>query len=273
MTIRHLIILLFLSGMTFSSRAQCESKNTTFSPGEKLEYEIYYQWGLIWVNAGEVFFKVDTAQKNNKPAYYIKSYGWTHKDYDWLFAVRDYYETWVDRETLRPLSFKCKTSEGGYKTSAAYTFDYKKKKIYTQTETSDEPFTLDTLNISTCINDVLSALYYVRNMDFSKAEIDKKIPVTFIIENQTYSVYVKYLGKKIITGRDKKKYRCLKFSAYMPDGTIFNEGEGHYFWLTDDENKIPLMITANIFIGAIKVYLEKAEGLRYKQSSIVVKKQ
>jgi hypothetical protein len=46
------------------------------------------------------------------------------------------------------------------------------------------------------------------------------------------------------------------------EGTIFKGGEDMYVWVTDDKNRIPVLVEAKILIGSVKAYLESAKGLR-----------
>ena len=65
---RHgLIILSFL--LATISFSQCFDSTKYYLPGEKLTYEVAYNWGIIWVDAGEVYFKVDTTTERNQPCY------------------------------------------------------------------------------------------------------------------------------------------------------------------------------------------------------------
>ncbi|MBN2682098.1 MAG: DUF3108 domain-containing protein [Bacteroidales bacterium] len=265
-----ILLFVFLSISIFSS-SQCNVSNTTFKPGEKLEFQVYFHWGLVWINAAEVFFTVKSDSTPSPKTYKLVSYGWSHKKYDWIFRVRDYYETTIRSSDLKPVFYKRKTSEGGFNTDNQYKFDYKQKKIYTQTENSDKPFSKDTFELKPCVFDVLSAVYYARNIDFSDKQIGDKIPITFIVDNNFYKAFVVYLGKETIKARNDKSYRCIKLSAIMPDGTIFTKGEGHYVWVTDDKNHIPILVEAKIFLGSIKAYFEKGTNIRHPEDALQTK--
>lgn len=264
----YLFFLIFVVLGLSQSHSQCKVSNGSFNPGEKLAFQVYFHWGLVWINAGEVFFTVKTDSTPSPKTYKFASYGWSHKKYDWLFKVRDYYEVTVSSSNLKPIFFKRKTSEGGFNTNNQYKFDYKEKKVYTETQNSDKPFTKDTLELIPCLFDVLSAVYYARNIDFSDKKVGDKIPITFIVDNKIYEAFVRYLGKETIKSKNNKSYKCIKFSAHMPEGTIFNKGESHYVWVTDDKNRIPILVEANIFIGSIKAYFEKGSGLRHPEESL-----
>jgi hypothetical protein len=70
------------------------------------------------------------------------------------------------------------------------------------------------------------------------------------------------MGRETIKTHQGKKYRCIKCSALLVQGTIFKGGEDMTLWVTDDENKIPVLVEAKILIGSVKAYLNTEEGLR-----------
>lgn len=250
------------------SRSQCSSNESCFQQGEKITYEVAYNWGFIWVNAGEVYFKTDTTIINGKTYFYFDSFGKSYKFYDWFFKVRDRYQSVVDPTTFHPLWFKRNTYEGGFQVNNRYDFDFEKGKVISSVEHSDKPLTVDTLNLDSCIFDVLSAVYYARNIDFSKYKPGDKIPINFIIDGEFYELYIRYLGNENIKNRDGKQYNCIKFSAMLVEGTLFKGGEDLYVWVSDDKNKIPIFVVAKILIGSVKAYLTGYEGLKYKLNSL-----
>ncbi len=268
---KFLLISFFLLYSVLFTTAQCYKENTAFQIGEKLTYKIYYNWGFIWLNAGEVYFKVDTATYKNKNVFFFDSYGATYKKYDWFFKVRDKYEAYAELSSLKPLKFKRKTYEGGYKVHNNYYFDYKKNKIYSFTQNSYKPFTKDTLELPPCTFDVLTVIYYSRNIDFSKYNVNDKIPLSIIIDNELFNLYIRYLGKEVIETRDNEKYRCIKFTALLVEGALFSGGEEMTVWVTDDDNKIPVVVEAKILVGSIKTFLIETKGLRHKMSAKINK--
>ena len=57
------------------------------------------------------------------------------------------------------------------------------------------------------------------------------------------------------------KYRSLKFHPVIQEGRIFEKEEDLNVWVTDDENKIPLLAQAKVMIGSIKMELTDYKGL------------
>lgn len=242
--------------------AQCV-ENKSFQPGEVLSYLVYYNWGIIWINAGWVKFRVAETQYNNQAVYYLDGTGASHKSYDWLYKVRDTYKTYVDKETMMPLWFHRKNYEGGWEVDNKYTFDWENKQVFTNRKNSNLPQTADTVPLKDCTYDVLSLIYYFRNIEYEGLEVNDTIPVRAIIDNENFDLYIRYLGIETIKDRNGNKYRCRKFSALLVEGTIFKGGEDLYVWATDDENKMPVLVEAKILIGSVKAYIYAYKGLKY----------
>ncbi len=248
---------------------QCSDQEIPFQPGEKLTYEVAYNWGIIWVNAGEVYFKTDTSIFNHRAVYDFEAFGTSYQYYDWIYKVRELYQSKLDANSFEPLWFQRKTYEGGYEVFNQYDYNTEDRCIISQVKHSGMPLKIDTLPLDTCRFDVLSAVYIARNINYNHYSPGDKIPARFIIENEFYELYIRYLGKEIIQNRSGRKYRCHKMSALLVEGTIFKGGEELVVWVTDDQNKIPIMAEAKILIGSVKAYLTSYEGLKYKMEAEV----
>ena len=259
----------FILTLTNSAFSQCSIKFKPFKPGEVVNYQAYYNWGFIWIHAGDVQFRVSDKLYKSEPVFQFEATGNSLKTYDWLYKVRDKYQTYVNKESLLPYYYERNTYEGGYKAFEQYFFNYPKKKIYGSIENNDVPLTRDTLKLSTCTFDVISAVYFCRSLDFDHINIGERLPLTTIIDNKIYNLYFRYLGKEVIENRDNKKYRCFKFSALMVEGTIFKGGEDIVVWVTDDDNRVPILVEAKILVGSVKAYFLNASGLKYPVTSLI----
>jgi len=200
----------------------------------------------------------------------FNSFGQTHKQYDWFFKVRDSFESYVDSAEFKTLRFFRNSSEGGYDVKNKYFFDYNDMQIQTITQNSNKPLTLDTLILPDCTYDVLTTIYYARNINFNLYQVGDKIPLSIIIDNEIFELYIKYLGKTEITLRTGDSYRCIIFKPLLVEGTIFSGGEDMTVWVTDDENKIPVLVEAKILIGSIKAVVSEMQGIRHPINSKLV---
>lgn len=268
----RLIVVLFIVILANSfTGAQCLQENFAFKEGEELEYEVYYNLGDLWMNAGWVTFDVKPAKYRGREVYHLDGVGETYKSYDWIFTVRDHYQCFLDKETLIPLWFHRKNNEGGFETDYQYQFDPFKRKIYSKTWNSERPYSEDTLALKPCTFDVMSLVYNARNLDFKSLEVGDSVSIKAFIDNETYDLYIRYLGIEELETREGTLYRCIKFSALLVEGTIFKGGENLVVWISDDKNRLPVLIEAKIIVGSIKTYLKAAKGIRNKPEAILEK--
>ncbi len=147
--------------------------------------------------------------------------------------------------------------EGGYKKHQDVTFD-PQNNIATSND--------GTYKVPNCVQDVLSAVYSARNINFDKYKTDDRIPFTMFLDNQLYNLYIRYLGKEVIKTR-YGKYNAIKFKPLLVKGTLFEGGEKMTVWVSDDPNHIPLRIESPIVIGSVKVDMMQYHNLRYPLSS------
>lgn len=269
MNIKLFIIAYLLLLIPLTQNAQCYTKITAFGDNEKLSYHVSYNLGFLWFNAGEVYFKTDSLTKNNRKIIHLESAGTTYPDYDWIFKVRDKYQSYVDIETYKPILFERNVNEGSTHTYNKYVYDHKRKKINFTYEDNKIKRYSDTIDYYDCSFDPMAVLYYCRNIDFSKIKENEKIPLSMYIDTVKYDVYIRYVGKETITTRTNETYRCIKFKPMLVEGSIFKGGEEMTVWVTDDENKIPIYVEAKILVGAIKVYLYESKGLIHPLSSLI----
>lgn len=256
------VFFIFLLAMSFKGVAQnefCGITNTSFKDGEKLSYKVYYNMGRLWVGAGLAEFNTTLVDFNGKKAYHVVGDGKTLKSYEWFYKVRDRYETYIDKETMLPMKFIRNVNEGGFKIHNNVTFN---QKIGQAVSTNG------VFKVPGCIQDVLSAIYYARNIDYNKYKPGDKIPFSMFLDDEVFNLYVRYLGKE----RIKTKYgtfNTIKFSPLLIEGTIFKGGEKMVVWVSDDANKLPVRVDSPILVGSVKVDLIGYSNLRNPLSGLV----
>ena len=256
-----LILLLILPGTVSLSAGDdfCGLRNSAFQDGESVSYNVFYSVIGLYVNAGTANFSVGAEKMSNRPVYHVVGTGTSNSNYDWIFKVRDRYESFIDTATLQPLKFIRQVDEGGYKINENVTFNKDVNMAIT---------TKGVVKVPACVQDVLSSIYYARNIDFGKYQTDDKIPFTMFLDNEVYNLYIKYLGREVIKTR-YGTFNAIKFRPLLVKGTIFSGGEKMTVWVTDDANHIPLRIESPIVVGSIKVDMMGYKNLRYPLTSVV----
>src|SRR5690606_5456003 len=110
-----------------------------------------------------------------------------------------------------------------------------------------------------------------RNVDFSKLKPNDRITFSMFLDNEVYSMYIRYLGRETIKTK-YGKFRAIKFKPLLIKGTIFKGGEDMVVWVTDDMNRIPVRVESHIVVDIVKVNKISHENLRYPLTSLVKRK-
>jgi len=264
--------ILILLLQTMQINAQCSYKNNAFRAGEILSYKAYYNWGFIWLEAGGAEFSVKETNYNGKSAFQYEINGYSHEGYDWVLRVRDYLTSIADKETLLPYVHRRDSKEGDYRSENYYTFDYQKKKVFVKTYNTDDGKLDTVLKLSPCLFDLVSAVYHVRTIPFVGKKIGDTIPINSIVDGEIYRLFIRYQGKEKITVEDTENtYNCIKFSVYLIEGTMFNEGENMMVWVSDDANRIPIKVEAKILVGSVQAYISDIKGAQNPITSRISK--
>src|SRR5712671_4485409 len=221
----------------------CGIRNVSFNVGEEVSFTVYYAVAGIYVNAGTATFTSTLETFNSRPVYHITGEGKTNSSYDWIYKVRDKYETYVDTSSMQPLKFIRNVSEGGYKKYQNVTFN----------KTANTAITTNgVFKVPACVQDVVSSMYYARNVDFSKLQPDDRIPFSLFLDNEVDNMYIRFVGREDIKTK-YGKFHALKIKPLLLKGQIFDGGENMTVWVTDDMNHIPVRIESPLVVGKVKI--------------------
>lgn len=226
-------------------------ENTAFKSGEKLTFRIHYGF----VDAGEAVLEVKDSPYSfdGRKAYHIVGTGRSLGAFNWVFKVRDRYETYMDKEGLFPYRFIRDISEGGYTKHQDYTFSPKKRAVRTHRERE--------YATPEFVQDMVSSFFYARTLDYSNAKPGDIFTITTFVDNEIYPLKIKYKGTEEVKMREGK-FRCMRFVPVVQEGRIFKTEEDMSVWITDDKNKIPILVQSKILVGSIKMEMVEYEGLR-----------
>lgn len=244
----------------------CEMENNTFEAGEEIVYKIYYNWNFMWLSAGEVTFRV----YDNGAEYHLAARGRTYKSYEWFFKVRDNYDSYIDKNTLLPSVSVRDVHEGNYQRYDKTSFDQSDYKATSLRGRTRADATSEEFSLAGCTHDILSILYYMRNLDFDNMQQGDEIPIKIFFDRETFPLQVKYLG----TERNTKvkglgRFRTHKFSPQLITGEVFKEGDEMSVYVTQDDNKIPVLIESPVSVGSVKVVLKSHSGLKFESDAKV----
>jgi hypothetical protein len=252
----ELILFLILPMVSFSQNEFRKVKNETFIPGEFLKYRVFYDsWMTANLTAGYGTMEIDPLLNtiNGRETYHITVTGNSAGLFSLFYKVRDRFETFVDREGMMPLKFLRRTREGGYKRDDEVLFDHVGKTAHSKRAIKEiTPYT----------QDIVSAFYYVRTFDFDTAEVNDAYYVDFFLDDSLYHSEIIFEGREWVD-TDFGEIYCMKFKPKVAVGDIFQEPYPMELWVSDDQNKIPVLMRSAVFIGSVKIELVEYKGLRY----------
>lgn len=257
------ILIFFAFSFTKKPAQQglCEIENTSFVSGEKLVYKAYYNWGFIWLPAGEASFTLT----ENKTDYEVRVIGKTYDSYESFFKVNDYFYSKIDKATLYPKNFVRIIEEGNYRKFDSISFDQENKKAYSINGKTRATAKRKEVNYDICMHDLLSVLYFMRNINVEQYSKGDYIPTKVFFDNESYPIKVRYDGKESKKNiKELGKYNTIKVTPDMVVGEVFKEGDKMKIWISDDANKVPLLIESPLKVGSAKAVLKSHSGLRHK---------
>ncbi len=221
--------------------------NTAFAGGEYLRFDVNYGF----VTAGEGIMRVRDTTYNSRKCYAIEFTLSSKPFFDVFFKVRDRYFTIVDKEGLFPWRFEQHVREGGYTRDFTAEFDQRRHEaITTEGRYSIPPY----------VQDMMSAFYFTRTVDFSGYKVGQRLHLQNFYKDSTYELDVKFRGRQTIEV-DAGKFNCIVVEPLAKEGGLFKSNGTVFIWLTDDERKVPVMVTTKIRIGDVDSELVEYVGI------------
>jgi hypothetical protein len=178
--------------------------------------------------------------------------------------VRDRYDSFVDEKTLLPQYFIRKVNEGGFIINQEYMFNHARKDVTVQRDGTDVPRNAKNkvFSIPDFTHDILSAFYFARNADFGVVEPGKTITLTTFFDEELFPLKVKIVGRETVKTK-VGKIRCIKMHPITQQGRVFKEEEDLTMWISDDLNRVPVRLQAEVLVGSIKMDLKEYKNLAH----------
>lgn len=228
-----------------------------YAVGEYLRFRLHY--GLVDAGEAELTIYPSPKQYQGRDAYHIVGTGRTLGAFNWFYKVEDTYETYLDKNGAFPWEFVRDIKEGGYKKYQNYKFYQDKAAVTTHKG--------DTFGSLTYAQDMLSAFYYARTLDFTHVKIGDIFTIPTFVDEENYPLQIKFIGRETLKSRTGS-YKCLKFVPVVQKGRVFKDEEDMIVWITDDANKIPILAKAKVLVGSIKMELVEYKNVRNPMARI-----
>lgn len=245
-----------------------------YQAGEHLKFTVHYSWGVINSDVGVATVDLDTLRINGEKVFHCAVYGKTVSWYDLLFKVREDFQAWFSTDGIVPLKFTRNTREGRYRAMNTYNYmwDMPEPVIAADVFTSSSGQRYVQLPLDHCTYDLPALFFMARNMDFDAVAPGVRYPMTFAIDDDVYNVYFILLGRETRKIKGLGTVKTIKFAAKLLAGEVFTGEEDMIIWISDDDNRIPLMFEAPILVGTASGRLAEYSGLKHPFTALVSKR-
>lgn len=245
-----LYLILLLTIVSFDSQ-----KPDAYDSGEWFKFRIHYGF----INAGYATLELQEATKNNKKIFHAIGKGYTVGMSRFFFRVNDNYESYFDKKTNKPFQFVRKIDEGGYSKDQEGFFNQNTNKVLIK---NYKDKTEKTFNVTENVQDIVSTFYFLRNHPaVNTMKVGEYIAVDMFFDDEITKFKLKFIGREDL----KTKFGTVPTMIFRPvvqSGRVFKEEESLTVWISDDENKVPMRIKADLAVGSIKADLEGFKGLK-----------
>lgn len=237
-----------------------------FASGEKITLMASYTWGVVNTDVGTVSLELDDMDIDGEPGFQAKARLQTLKFFSAFFKVDDYYESHFKKSNMRPVYFMRDIHEGKYTIQNYYQYkpDY---SIHARIIRKDGSVQDTLLPGRICTFDLVTIFYFLRNLNISTMKPGDVSPISFANDEEIFELYLRFDGREEIRIPGMGTFRSLKFSAQTVAGTVFDGKEDLRFWISDDRNRIPLLLESPVVIGRVTGRICHYENLRFPLTS------
>ena len=247
---KFVLIILIITSFSFDTQ-----KEDAFDTGEYFKFRIHY--GIV--NAGYATLEIKDATINNKKVHHAIGKGYTTGMSKFFFKVEDLYESYFDKETGSPYRYVRKIDEGGYTKNQEGFFNLSENKVLVK---DYKRKTEKTIVVTDNVQDIVSSFYYLRNHpNIDKLKSGESITIDMFFDDEITKFKLKYVGRQDITTKFGT-VSTMVFKPLVQTGRVFKEKESLTLWITDDDNKVPIRIKADLAVGSLKADLDEYKGLK-----------
>ena len=259
---KKLIIAIIIFTFSFSY-SQTNNKRfvsnsiDSFKTGEWLQFRVHYGF----FNASEIEIKLERKKIDSVNVFHAEGYGRSTGLLRLFFKVEDYYESYFRESNGLPIWFIRDIYEGGYTKNLEMFFNHDLNTVKLNDKKNNKILNFD---INSNAQDLISAFYYLRNFyNTDNLEIGEEININMFFDAENYLFKLRFLGYDFLNTKFGK-VECMRFRPYVQSGRVFKEQESVTLWISNDKNKIPVKMKADLKIGAIECDLENFKNLNYQ---------
>lgn len=230
-----------------------------YVPGEEIKYRVHYGFltaGEAYMRITENYFKV-----NNKVCFRSEIVGNSVGAFDKIIRIRDVWGSYFDTVHFMPQKSFRSIAENRYRKREEVYYDYDKNLATIKVENDPEA----SVKITSKVQDMVSGYYFLRLQNYDSFQKNDTMKLKGIFEDKTYDFDIVYLGKTKVKTRFGK-IKAFLISPVMPTNTLFSGANPIRMWISDDQNRIPIKIEAELLLGSIDMDITNYSKLKYPLS-------
>jgi hypothetical protein len=228
----------------------------TYQLGEEIHYRVHY--GIF--NAGEAIMRVTNQlyRVNNRICFRAEVIGNSTGAFDRIVRIRDVWGSYFDTIHFQPQKSFRSIAENRYRKKEEIYFDYGRNIARVQSENSQA----EEIPVQPNVQDMVSGYYFLRLQKYDNLRKNDTIRLSGIFENKTYNFKIIYLGKERVKTKFGKT-NSFVISPIMPDNKLFSGRNPIKMWISDDDNRIPLKIEAELLLGSLDLDISDHKNLKH----------
>jgi len=267
-TLVSLIIIFALQAPCSAQKSTARNPQDVFPPGETLVYDVQWSppsWMLFFpaISAGEITLTFQgQTQHQGTPAFKITAAAISSGFFPKMggITITDSFESIVAAPEFCSYQMSKKVREGKRQRDILLTFDHKNGgghylaydvSRHPPVELNNEPVK----NVPSCVQDLLSAIYYTRLQDL---KIGRKVRLPVSDNGIVKEIEVRIVGQEMLDSA-AGRMSALRTEAVAVFGGIFQSGGALLIWVSNDERKVPLKFEAKVKLGRVSGTVKKID--------------
>ena len=224
--------------------------------GEVLNYRIHYGF----ITAGNATLATTKTSYKGQSVFYIKGVGKTTGAAKAFFKVEDVYESYVN-DKKEPLFYVRNVAEGGYRQHLQSTFyPNNNTLVLVDKKNTDRP--AKTVKVPNNVQDMLSCFYYLRSLPSDSLKVGSIVRMNVWIDDEIFPFQLRVVATENISTKFGK-IQCLKIIPSVMSGRVFKEKEGVTMWVSNDSNRVPILIKAELAVGSLKASIDSYSNVKH----------
>ena len=227
-----------------------------FSSGEKIKYDVYYHWGIIWKKAAQGILNIEKDYEGDNEVFKSSLACKTLSFADKILKVRDTLIS-ITTPDIKPLYYEKIANEGNYKATDILKYIYPENSdsvggdiILIRRKREPSRDTVWTIGKP---YDMLSVFYMLRTVEYKALDLNTCFDVPIFTGRKVITMKVTYIGRTNVELKNKKTYDSYLLNLnFLNDSNLKDEDPPINVWLSTDKRRIPLKVEGKLPVGSLQ---------------------